>query len=245
MTAPELSVVVLCYRGGHEIVPYVNGIAKQLVDAGVEYEIVLVANYDAPPGSDPTPEVAAGLSAKNRRIVTVSEAKQGRMGWDLHRGLAAARGRYVGFVDGDGETAARDIVRLYAAVVGAKSDFGKLYRLRRADSLLRQIVSAIFNLLFSVCFPIARCRDINGKPKILSATALARMQLTSTDWFADAEIVLEAHRLRLSVTELAGEGLKSTWHTSFIGFSAVLEFMKNLLVYRIRYWFFRRRESSI
>ncbi len=245
MTAPELSVVVLCYRGGHHIVPYVNDIVRLLAEANVEYEIVLVANYDIPENFDLTPEIAASLSAQNGRIVTVSEAKQGRMGWDLHRGLNAAHGRYIGFVDGDGETAAADIIRLYTAVTAAKSEFGKMYRVRRADSRLRQTISAAFNLLFSLCFPIARCRDINGKPKILSATALARMQLTSTDWFADAEIVLEAHRLGLVRTELPCGGLRSTWHTSFIGFSAVLEFTKNLLVYRIRYWFFRRRESSI
>lgn len=244
MTAPELSVVVLCYRAGSEITPYISSIVKELTDASLDYEIVLVANYDAAGDGDETQLVARTLAAQNRRIICVAEAKQGRMGWDLRRGLAAARGRYVGFVDGDGETAAGDILRLYSAVIADRVDFGKMYRIRRADSALRQTVSTMFNLLFSLFFPIARLSDVNGKPKILASAALSRMQLTSNDWFADAEIVLEAHRLGIRCTELPCEGLKSTWHTSFIGLPAVLEFLKNLLVYRIRYWFFRRKQSS-
>jgi hypothetical protein len=66
----------------------------------------------------------------------------------------------------------------------------------------------------------------------------AKMHLTSNDWFADAEIMLEARRLHLRISEIPGVSYPNRWRKSFLGIGAILEFFKNLIVYRFRYWFF-------
>ena len=43
--APELSVVVLCYRAQEGLRLVVEPLHEELVSSGVPYELVLVANY--------------------------------------------------------------------------------------------------------------------------------------------------------------------------------------------------------
>lgn len=236
---PELSVIVLCYRSEEHFVSGIDVLRKLLKQEKIDFELILVANYDAMATQDRTPEIARAIAAKDKRCICIAGPKNGRMGWDLRLGLNVARGRFITFIDGDGQALSTDVLRLYALACTGSVDLCKIYRARRMDSVARKIISRIYNLLFRIFFPSIHSRDINAKPKLLTREAYANMQLTSNDWFADAEIMLEARRLALRVVEISGETVENTWRKSFIGFSAVLEFLKNILVYRIRYWFFR------
>jgi hypothetical protein len=60
------------------------------------------------------------------------------------------------------------------------------------------------------------------------------MQLTSDDWFIDAEIVIQARRLGLRVHEIPTTFKGLTNRTSFISMGSVLEFLVNLVRYRLR-----------
>jgi hypothetical protein len=65
------------------------------------------------------------------------------------------------------------------------------------------------------------------------------MTLQSSDWFIDAEIMIQARGLGLRVGETETEFLGLTGRRSFITMAAVFEFLRNLLRYRILE--FRRR----
>lgn len=236
---PQLSVVVLCYRGEEHIIPYITQIKKALEQKHLQYELVLVANYDLPITRDRTPEIARALAQKDARNICVATQKSGMMGWDLRQGLAHATGRAIAFIDGDGQTPASDILKLYDLLIAEQLDICKVYRIKRADAPFRKVVSAIFNFAFWIFFPGHRIRDINAKPKMITRAALEKMQLTSDDWFIDAEMMLETRRLKLKFLEIPGVAGENTWRKSFIGVSAVIEFAKNLLAYRIRYFFLR------
>lgn len=224
---------MLCYRGGEQILSYIRQIEEQLASARLRFQIVLVANYDST--DDPTPEVVSRLCKTAKHFVPVIRKKEGKMGWDLKTGLDAATGECLAFIDGDGQTIPSDIMRLYSLLRNEGLDFCKIYRETRGDSLLRRIISVLFNSLFRLMFPSVRVKDINAKPKLITRTAYHQMVLTSDDWFIDAEIVLEAHRLALRFKEIPGDALANSWRKSFIGISAVCEFLKNLLRYRTRY----------
>lgn len=233
---PDLSVVVLCYRSEEHIVPYVDGISDALRAARINFELVLVANYDPYGLPDKTPGIVRQLSRENTRYRPVIMPKQGMMGWDLRTGLEAAHGRLIALLDGDGQTPPDDIVRLYRLYGEGKYDLCKIFRTRREETLFRKFSSWLFNLLFSLFFPVAGTRDINGKPKLMTRETYQKMRLGSNDWFADAEIMLEARRLGLTIKEIPGISFPNRWRRSFLGPGAVFEFLKNLVVYRWRYW---------
>jgi glycosyltransferase involved in cell wall biosynthesis len=231
--APELSVVVLCYRSGGAARSFAARISQSLLDAGIDdYQLVLVGNYVAGSG-DTTPDVVRELAAGDPRIVCSAVVKQGMMGWDLRSGLALATGQCLAVIDGDGQVLVEDLVRVYRLLREQGLDLAKTYRMQRGDGLKRKLFSLVFNGLFHVLFPGLPVRDINAKPKILTRAAFERMTLQSTDWFIDAEIMIQARGLGLRVGETETEFLGLTGRRSFIKLSAVFEFLRNLLRYRL------------
>lgn len=230
---PELSVVVLCYRSGGAARSFAARISKALLDGGIDnYQLVLVGNYVAGSG-DTTPDVVRELAAGDPRIVCSAVVKQGMMGWDLRSGLALATGQYLAVIDGDGQVLVEDLVRVYRLLREQGLDLAKTYRRQRGDGLKRKLLSLVFNGLFHILFPGLPARDINAKPKILTRAAFEQMTLQSTDWFIDAEIMIQARSLGLRVGETETDFLGLTGRRSFIKLAAVFEFLRNLLRYRI------------
>ena len=231
--SPDLSVVVLCYRSGVEARSCAARIGKALLDAGIDnYQLVLVGNYVAGSG-DTTPDVVRELAAGDPRIVCSAVVKQGMMGWDMRSGLALATGACLAVIDGDGQVLVEDLVRIYRLLCEQGLDLAKTYRTRRGDGLKRKLLSLVFNGLFHVLFPGLPVQDINAKPKILTRSAYERLTLRSDDWFIDAEILIQARRLGFRIGEIETEFLGLTGRRSFIKMAAVLEFLRNLVRYRI------------
>ncbi|HEY0557774.1 MAG TPA: glycosyltransferase [Thermoanaerobaculia bacterium] len=231
---PELSVVVLCYRSGGEARSYAAGIGQVLTEAGIgDYQLVLVGNFVAG-SSDPTPDVVRELASGDPRIVCSAVEKRGMMGWDLRSGLALATGDCLAIIDGDGQVLVGDLVRIYRLLREQGLDLAKTYRSRRGDGLKRKLFSLVFNGLFHLLFPGLSVQDVNAKPKILTRPAYERLRLQSDDWFIDAEIMIQARRLGFRIGEIETEFLGLTGRRSFVRMSAVVEFLGNLVRYRLR-----------
>jgi glycosyltransferase involved in cell wall biosynthesis len=229
---PDLSVVVLCYRSGGAARSLAASICRVLLDAGIEnYELVLVGNYVAGSG-DTTPDVVRELAAGAPRIVCSAVEKQGMMGWDMRSGLSLATGECLAVIDGDGQVLFEDLVRIYRLLREQGLDLAKTYRRQRGDGLKRKLLSLVFNGMFHVLFPGLAVRDVNAKPKILTRSAYERLTLQSTDWFIDAEILIQAGRLGFRIGEIETEFLGLTGRRSFVNVMTVVEFFHNLL----RYW---------
>lgn len=235
---PELSVVVLCYRGEEVARDFVEQLMRELDEAKLDYELVLVANYYEG-RNDRTPEIVRALAEQNPRIKVVARVKEGMMGWDMRSGLEAATGLNVAVIDGDGQMPSSDIVKVYRVLEAGGYDMVKTFRAKRHDGLYRGTLSTIYNVLFRVLFPAsASFRDINSKPKIMRRAAYEATELHSNDWFTDAEIMLEAIRLRLNVGEVSTVFHANERRASFVPPSAIIEFLRNLVHYRL---FDRRR----
>ena len=203
----------------------------------MDFELILVANYDSGGKPDKTPAIVKQLAARDPRCRFIAVPKEGMMGWDLRAGLAAARGRRIAFLDGDGQTPASEVVQLIEYASRNPADICMIYRALRHDSLWRRFLSTIFNLVTRLLFPGTGIRDINAKPKLITRQAYEKIHLRSDDWFADVELILKARRLGMSIREIPGSFLKNSWRKSFIGPAAIMEFLKNLLKFRLRYWF--------
>ena len=231
---PELSIVVLCYKTGE----LAKDISREIIDLFernniLDYQLILIGNYLA--GSDdPTPKIVVELAANNPRILSSAKPKEGMMGWDMKSGLNLATGRYVAVIDGDGQMPLEDIIKVYYKIKNSDFDLVKTYRASRADGLSRKIISAIYNLLFAILFPGLKAKDINSKPKIFTSGALKKLNLVSDGWFIEAEMMIQARRLKFKIGEIPTVFHQLDSRKSFIGVSAILEFIKNLIIFRIR-----------
>jgi glycosyltransferase involved in cell wall biosynthesis len=231
---------VLCYRSEEEVKDFSSKIIS-ILEAGniFDYEIVLVGNYH-PESHDITPDVVRRLSLTNENISYVAEPKPkgGMMGWDMKCGLNKAKGRYLLVIDGDGQMPADDIVSVYNKIKNEDLDLVKTYRIKRGDSYWRKIISLNFNLAFDVLFPGLGSHDINSKPKIIKQEKYALLDLQNNGWCIDAEIMIQARRLKFKIGEIPTVFLGLDGHRkSFVRLPAIWEFVKFLFAYRINEWF--------
>ncbi len=233
-TKIELSVVVLCYHSENIIEKFVEQLINEITDLNITYELVLVANYDKN-SDDMTPNLANNLAKKYPNIKVLANEKEGGMGWDMRSGLSAAIGKYIAVIDGDAQMPASDIPIVYGVIKFSKYDLVKTYRAKRYDGFVRTILSDIYNLMFRLLFsPTFPVRDINSKPKIFTNAAYQQMHLRSNDWFTDAEIMIQAFKIKLKIAEISTVFYKNERKGSFVGFKTVWEFIFNLFEYRFK-----------
>jgi glycosyltransferase involved in cell wall biosynthesis len=191
---------------------------------------VLVGNY-IEGSDDETPQVVAKLAESSHNIRTVIRPKQGMMGWDMRMGLDAARGTYIGVIDGDGQFPPESIIACLLKCELEDLDLTKTYRVVRDDGLYRRFISTVYNALFSLLFGF-KVRDINSKPKIIRRDKYELLHLESDDWFADAEIIIRARELGLKIGETPVHFSINDNRGSFVKPAAIVEFASNLLKYR-------------
>jgi hypothetical protein len=87
-------------------------------------------------------------------------------------------------------------------------------------------------LLFRLFFRgSSKLRDVNAKPKIMTREAYKRMTLRSSNWFIDAELILNCVNLNLRIYEIPVE-FQSLGRKSFVKPGAILEFLKHMIEYR-------------
>lgn len=193
-------------------------------------ELVLVGNY-IEGTEDETPQVIAGLAKTMANVRTVIRPKEGMMGWDMRVGLNAARGTYIGVIDGDGQFPPESIIACLLKAELENLDLTKTYRVLRDDGLHRRILSWVYNALFKLLFGFA-VRDINSKPKIIRGDKYPLLDLKSDDWFADAELIIRARELGFRIGETPVHFKANETRGSFVKPAAILEFTSNLLKYR-------------
>lgn len=235
---PELSIVILCYRAEENARGFVSRTMKTLEDSRMNnYELVLVGNYHKDSG-DTTPKVVRDLASRNPKIRFVARVKEGMMGWDMKSGLEIARGSYIAVIDGDGQFPVEDVVKVYKKIKDEKLDLVKTHRIHRGDNLWRKCISVVYNIFFHALFPGLHSKDINAKPKIFTREAYEKMNLVSDDWFIDAEIMIQARRFQFRIGEIPTVFLGLTGRRSFVRMNTLFEFVKNLLLYRIKEFFY-------
>lgn len=228
----ELSVVILGYKAENYLVEFVNQIESEILPLNIPYELVVVANYDLFI-SDSTPQIAHNLAKDNPNIKVVSLEKKGRMGWDMRSGFEATTGQYIAVIDGDGQMPASDIPAVYTIIKNGSFDLVKTVRRVRYDGLIRSLLSKIYNIAFKLLYlPSIPVNDINAKPKIFRRSAYEKMNLISSDWFTDAEIMIEAINKKMEICEIATVFHKNRRRKSFIGLSTIIEFCFNLVKYK-------------
>ncbi len=229
MQDAAFSAVITLYNEEKNVEPLTRNLMaafkKEL--SGRPFELVLVLNGP----EDNTPEIARRLSEEFSEISLVALQKNQGYGGGLLAGLSAARGPIIGILDGDEQIESADVAKIFAESLSSSYDLVKAKRTSREDGIQRLIVSTIFNTMFSVMFGQIS-DDINGKPKVLKRTAYERLRLTATDWFIDAEIMIQAARLGLSVKEVPVVFRRRKAGSSNVRLETLSEFLRNMWNYK-------------
>ena len=233
MDAPELSIVVLAYRSAETIENFVKSLVYSLEEEKLIWEIILVGNYFEGIG-DRTPEVVRKIAAGDSRITAVTEVKKGMMGWDMKTGFQTASGKALAVIDGDGQMPSGDVIRVYQLMVKDGLGLAKTYRAKRDDGSYRKLISVVYNILFRFLFPGINAWDMNSKPKIMTREFYEKISLESNGWFIDAEIMILARRLGIKIGETETVFHSMDTRPSFVKPLSILEFLGNLLIFRIK-----------
>ena len=238
LSRPDISVVILCYRAEDLVPNFVAQVKNVLEQCKLSYELILVANYQSRMKTfDRTPQIAKNLAQNDSRVRVVAKPKEGMMGWDLRSGLDVAVGDMVVFIDGDGQMPPEDIIKVYDALQLHNANIAKTYRDTRYDGFKRIFISQAYNFLLKLLFPKVTVRDINSKPKIFKRDALQKLNLSSDDWFIDAEIVIKASYFGFSIVEVPTDFQANKHRASFVGMGTIFEFINNLILFRIKMFF--------
>jgi hypothetical protein len=239
---PELSVVVLAYRAEERTRDVVVPLYDLLEAEGISYELIVVANYWS--REDSTPVVAWALARERDAIRVVARPKRGDMGWDMRSGLAAAGGRFLVVIDGDGQVPVQYALEAYRRLRTTGAPIVKGRRYLREDGSVRTVVSLGFNALFWLLFRTRGLWDVNGRPKGMTRAAYEQLDLQTDDWFTDAELLLKARRLGLEVHEFPVRFLVNPARASFVGPATVWEFLRNMALTRLGLHPAMRRASA-
>lgn len=233
VAGPAVSLAVPCYNEETVLRSTVLRLVEAFAERGIRVELVLVDNgsRDAT-GRVIDDLVAAGLPVVKRTVVV----NQG-YGNGVLCGLAACRAPMIGLVHADGQCDPRDVVRVCETALAAEGPvLVKVRRRFRMDGLRRKIISIFYNGFINVLFPGLGSLDINGSPKVFPRDIYRRMQLRSRDWFIDPEMMLKARDMGVRVVEFNVFAQMRTGGKSHVNTSTCLEFVVNLLKYRLGMW---------
>ena len=188
------------------------------------YELILVVNGS----QDRTGEICRQMAQRYGSIRTVGVAHNLGYGGGILQGLSAAEGEFVGFMCGDGQVAPKDLIGAMRTIENGPYDLVKALRVTRGDGWIRRLNSIAYNTLFRLLFG-TRTRDINAMPKFWRRSVAPALDLTCTDWFIDAEILIKASHRGLRIYEMPIDYLRRAGGRSVVRLSTVLQFLRNAL----------------
>jgi len=224
----EFSLVIPFYNEEQNAEAVLKSLSKELDAGGFDYEIVAVDNGSR----DATPDILKSVSGSNRRVKIATIGNNEGYGWGITNGFRSASGRYVGFMCGDGQISPSDVARVLRRINDEHLDFCKVKRVVRRDGLNRKLMSVGYNILLPLLFGI-KTADINGTPKVMKRELYDRLDIRSKDWFIDTEMMVKVQRLKARTGEVEVEFLKRERGRSNVRFIIILEFLKNLLRFRL------------
>lgn len=225
----DLSIVVPLYNEEKNVKDVADSIVKNLSKSKINYELILVNNGSV----DSTPKIIEQLTKRNKRIRKVDVIKNQGYGWGIINGLNVSKGKYLGYIDGDGQFDSENIIKAYTKMKKNNLDFCKGRRLVREDGIKRNIASLLYNLLLNLMF-VVNINDVNAKPKLMSMKCYNDLNLKSKDWFIDTEIMIKVKKKNYKYGEIPLEFKKRKAGRSNVKLKIISEFLKNLLYFRIK-----------
>ena len=192
----DLSVVVPYYNPGRLLVPTIERLLSVLDASGASYEVVAVSDGSTDGSDHDLDELAAGHPQLTNLVFAQNQGK----GAALRIGLARGRGRYLGFIDADGDLdpilldSFQTMVRLYSPdiILGSKR-----HPLSEVEyPFLRRVYSWGYQQVVRVGFRL-NIRDTQTGIKLIRRDVLAAVlpRMVEKRFAFDLELFVIARRL--------------------------------------------------
>lgn len=188
----DLTMVVPFYNAGGTLRHTVDELIATLRDSGLRFEVICVSD-----GSTDGSEQALN-TARCAELRIICRPHRGK-GGALHVGLARGNGRYVGFIDADGDLPPSQMTTFLPfadganeLVVGTKLD----PRSRVTAPVLRRIYSSVWESLATIFFHLT-VRDSQTGLKLIRRDVLTEVlpHLVEDGFAFDLELLVVARRL--------------------------------------------------
>jgi glycosyltransferase involved in cell wall biosynthesis len=194
---PDLSVVLPVYNEADTLPPVVRELRDVLGSAQLGSEIILVNDGS----NDRTDAVARDLVCQPGVPLRVVHHPVNRgYGAALTSGFGASRGRWVAFLDGDGQMVASDVPRLLAAARRRRLDVAIGYRAHRCDPLWRRLNARMWGVLVGLSLGVW-VRDVDCALKVIRGDLVRRLPLESRGAAINAELLWRLRELDARVGE--------------------------------------------
>ena len=224
-----MSLVLPLYNEADGIAAIVANLTGALEHEALPYQLVLVNNGS----TDGSAAILASLASRNAHVHVTTVPVNLGYGWGIICGLEEATGEIVGFMCADGQIAPVDVIRVYRRLIEGTVDLSKVVRVTREDGFQRRVMSAVYNRLFRLLFAVDAA-DINGTPKLMWRSRCAELDLSSKDWFIDAEVMIRAVERGFRVGEVPVNFAAREHGSSNVKLTTSLEFLRNMFRYRFR-----------
>ena len=223
MSDPSLALAIPLYDEEGNVERVTRELLGTFRTAGVPLTLLLVDNGSR----DGTRTLVQRLERDEPEVQGVYLDKNAGYGGGILAGMAEADADIVGYMWGDAQVAADDVIRIYRRLVVDDADLSKARRVQRSDGWQRTIVTRVYNTVTLWLFHVTSS-DANGCPKMFRKGAWEQLSPQSTDWFLDPEIMIGAARLGLKKSEVDVLARPRTAGKSKVGTSTVVEFLVNL-----------------
>lgn len=191
---PSFSIVIPLFNEEENVTPLVQSIFKAVGADPAFLELLLVDDGSV----DRTAELVQQQIKEEPRIRLVKHDRNRGLGAAIRTGLRNADGDLVFYTDAD---LPFDFA-LIPELVSLASDENVVIgcRLNRGEGPRRWILTKGYNLLIRALFGL-NVRDVNFACKIIPRALAQAADLRSEGSFIDAEILLEARRYNLDITQ--------------------------------------------
>ena len=193
--APMLSVVLPAYEEEPNLPSLLERALEVLPEVADEWEVIVVDDGSRDASVD---VVAPYVDEHHPRVRLLRHPRNLGYGAALRSGFEHARGDLVFYTDADHQFDLGELAWFVPAIVEADVVIG--FRVYRYDSVLRCILAWGYNRLVSVLFRV-RCRDVDCAYKLFRREALEAIEVETSDFFVDTELVAKARRQGFRVVE--------------------------------------------
>ncbi|MBI2880243.1 MAG: glycosyltransferase family 2 protein [Candidatus Tectomicrobia bacterium] len=203
-TAPGLSIVIPAFNEEQVVSKCLDTVERHARSRGYTYEILVVDDGSA----DRTREVVRQYMAGKNHIRLLSNEQNRGKGFAVRRGMLAARGDLVLFMDADLSTSPEELDKMkewidrgFPVVIGTRRTEGAT--IARHQSFLREKMGSVFTLLSRELLRIP-VSDFTCGFKCFSRDAARTLfsRQTLDDWSFDAEILHIAKRRGIPIKEV-------------------------------------------
>ena len=229
-TLPSLSIYFPAYHDENTVESLARACLKIAQSLTNDYEVIIVDDKSP----DCTGEIADRLAKEIPQVKVVHHKENMGVGQAMISGYRHATKEWVFYTDGDAQYDVSELTLLaehakdYDIIIG--------YRLKRAEGFKRVFTSRSFHFLIFCLFG-TRYKDIDCSFKLIHRRFLEKVSFHTNSGLVDAELLIQAKRLRVPVKEIGVHHYNRRFGTSHcLRLKLIASMLLDMLKLRCKLW---------